>query len=125
MCILFLRDHKKFSFDYYSSKHRWLKKKLDSKLFHAIDHSSTFLHLFKQFNDPPVRDWFLFVYATYGKEFCKRFINWANDNKVNDLHDCNVGFLHNKPIILDYAGYNGSGKYSSYSCSSSSESSSL
>ena len=26
-------------------------------------------------------------------------------NAINDLHDSNIGYNHNKPIILDFSGY--------------------
>ena len=56
-------------------------------------------------------DWFTYLFVRYGKRFCQNFAEWLQDYHVNDLHASNVDFLHNKPIILDYAGYFGSGTY--------------
>lgn len=49
--------------------------------------------------------WLYRVCQLYGKNFLRSFENWTQDCQVNDLHGGNVGYLHNKPIILDYAGY--------------------
>lgn len=51
--------------------------------------------------------WLSAVYKEYGVRFLRKFVKWTNENKVNDLHNGNTGFLNGKPIILDYAGYFG------------------
>lgn len=51
--------------------------------------------------------WLYRVYQLYGKNFLRSFEQWTHDCQVNDLHGGNVGYLHGKPIILDYAGYFG------------------
>lgn len=51
--------------------------------------------------------WMARVLQLYGKKFCRSFEQWSRANKVNDLHDYNTGWLNDKPIILDYAGYRG------------------
>ena len=33
------------------------------------------------------------------------FIIEAVENAINDLHTSNIGYNHNKPIILDFSGY--------------------
>jgi hypothetical protein len=51
--------------------------------------------------------WMARVLQLYGKKFCRSFEAWTMENDVNDLHNSNTGWLNNKPIILDYAGYRG------------------
>jgi len=51
--------------------------------------------------------WMARVLQLYGKKFCRSFEAWTVENQVNDLHNSNTGWLDNKPIILDYAGYRG------------------
>ena len=51
--------------------------------------------------------WMARVLQLYGKKFCRSFETWTIENNVNDLHNSNTGWLNNKPIILDYAGYRG------------------
>jgi hypothetical protein len=53
------------------------------------------------------RRWMARVLQLYGKKFCRSFEAWTIENQVNDLHNSNTGWLDNKPIILDYAGYRG------------------
>ena len=53
------------------------------------------------------RRWMARVLQLYGKKFCRSFEAWTIENDVNDLHNSNTGWLDNKPIILDYAGYRG------------------
>ncbi len=53
------------------------------------------------------RRWMARVLQLYGKKFCRSFEAWTIENHVNDLHNSNTGWLDNKPIILDYAGYRG------------------
>lgn len=51
--------------------------------------------------------WMARVLQLYGKKFCRSFEAWSQECHVNDLHNSNTGWLNNKPIILDYAGYRG------------------
>jgi hypothetical protein len=51
--------------------------------------------------------WMARVLQLYGKKFCRSFEEWTMENGINDLHNSNTGWLNNKPIILDYAGYRG------------------
>lgn len=53
------------------------------------------------------RRWMARVLQLYGKKFCRSFEAWTVENHINDLHNSNTGWLDNKPIILDYAGYRG------------------
>ena len=57
------------------------------------------------------RTWTARMVQLYGKKFARSFEAWTKECKVNDLHSSNVGWLNGKPIILDYAGYHGSGSF--------------
>lgn len=50
-------------------------------------------------------DWLARVIQLYGKKFARSMTTWIAENRINDLHYGNTGYLNNKPIILDYAGY--------------------
>lgn len=49
--------------------------------------------------------WIARMVQLYGKKFAKSFEQWTRDCRINDLHDFNTGWLDNKPILLDYAGF--------------------
>lgn len=51
------------------------------------------------------REWLAYAIKCFSKEFMERFAQWTCKLKVNDLHGSNVGFLNERPIILDYAGF--------------------
>lgn len=51
--------------------------------------------------------WLGRVLQLYGKKFCRSFEKWTHECEINDLHNCNTGWLNNKPILLDYAGFHG------------------
>lgn len=41
----------------------------------------------------------------YPFEVVKRFIQWKNACDVYDLHCANIGFVEDKPVVIDYAPY--------------------
>ena len=49
--------------------------------------------------------WLAYALLLYGKKFMLSFEKWQKENRVNDLHNGNIGFYKGRPIILDYAGY--------------------
>lgn len=51
--------------------------------------------------------WLSRVIQLYGKKFMRSLERWTQDNRIGDLHNANVGWINNKPIILDYSGYFG------------------
>lgn len=53
------------------------------------------------------RIWFARVIQLYGKRFARSLEKWTQDNQIGDLHNSNVGWMNNRPIILDYSGYYG------------------
>lgn len=51
------------------------------------------------------RAWVESAIRVYGKRFMKRFEEFTRRCEVNDLHQANVGYIGNRPVIIDYAGY--------------------
>lgn len=41
----------------------------------------------------------------YGEEKFKAFIKFANDYNINDLHSGNIGFIGDRPVLIDYSGF--------------------
>jgi hypothetical protein len=41
----------------------------------------------------------------YGKRAVKEFCEFVIEERINDLHESNVGFLNGKPILIDFCGY--------------------
>lgn len=53
------------------------------------------------------REWYARVLQLYGKKFLASFEKFSVEAKLNDLHNGNIGWRNGRPIILDYAGYQG------------------
>ena len=51
------------------------------------------------------RLWIKSLICIYGKKITKLFEEFTNEQKINDLHSNNVGYLNGKPIVLDFSGY--------------------
>ena len=49
--------------------------------------------------------WASMAIVLYGKRKCKTLCKFITENNINDLHLSNIGYLRNKPIILDFSGY--------------------
>lgn len=49
--------------------------------------------------------WACMALSIYGKKFCRKLCAFIVENAINDLHTSNIGYNHNKPIILDFSGY--------------------
>lgn len=49
--------------------------------------------------------WASMVISLYGKKVAKALCNFIRENKINDLHDNNLGYKNNRPIILDFSGF--------------------
>lgn len=52
--------------------------------------------------------WANMALTIYGKKKCKALCDFIVEHKINDLHDSNIGYLNDKPIILDFCGYSDS-----------------
>ena len=49
--------------------------------------------------------WASMAIVLYGKRRCKALCKFIVENDINDLHGSNIGYLKDKPIILDFSGY--------------------
>lgn len=49
--------------------------------------------------------WAKMALVIYGKRACLSLEKFIIEHSINDLHDNNVGYKNNKPIILDFSGY--------------------
>lgn len=54
---------------------------------------------------PLDRLWAKMCISIYGKKLVKKLCDFIAENKINDLHSENIGYLKNKPIIIDFGGY--------------------
>ena len=41
----------------------------------------------------------------YGKEKVLTLCNFLNQNRLNDFHSSNVGFIGDRPVLIDYSGF--------------------
>lgn len=48
--------------------------------------------------------WIDLAISLYGKDKVILLLNFLSENHINDLHNANIGFLHNKPVISDFSG---------------------
>lgn len=55
--------------------------------------------------------WANMALTIYGKKKCKALCDFIVEHEINDLHDSNIGYLNNKPIILDFCGYSGGSEW--------------
>lgn len=51
--------------------------------------------------------WMASALTLYGKRAVKEFCEFVIEERINDLHESNVGFLNGKPILIDFCGYYG------------------
>ena len=49
--------------------------------------------------------WAKMALVIYGKKLCKTLCEFIIENKINDLHESNIGYKNNRPIILDFSGF--------------------
>lgn len=51
------------------------------------------------------KTWGRLVISLYGKKVTKKLCEFIKEYKINDLHDSNIGYKNDRPIILDFSGY--------------------
>lgn len=49
--------------------------------------------------------WVSMALVLYGKNVVKKFCEFAQKEGINDLHDSNIGYKNNRPILLDFSGF--------------------
>lgn len=50
--------------------------------------------------------WKSMALVLYGKKKVKALCQFVIDHRINDLHSSNIGYLRDRPVILDFSGYN-------------------
>lgn len=51
--------------------------------------------------------WASMVVSLYGKRAAKALCDFLIRENINDLHESNIGYKNNRPVILDFCGYDG------------------
>lgn len=51
------------------------------------------------------RTWVAMALVLYGKNIVKKFCAFAQKEGINDLHGSNLGYKNNRPILLDFSGF--------------------
>lgn len=49
--------------------------------------------------------WAIHAFKYYGEQDFKQLMHFLRVHKVNDLHESNVGFIGEKPVLVDYSGF--------------------
>lgn len=49
--------------------------------------------------------WAKMALVIYGKRLCKTLCEFVIENRINDLHESNIGYKNDRPIILDFSGF--------------------
>lgn len=100
----------KFDFDHYQSDYSF-RRKIESKCGNTTGKASrkSRWHCYDSDINPL---WYNRMVQLYGKKFARSFEKFTHKVLLNDLHQKNIGWIHGKPIILDFAGYNGSTGFS-------------
>lgn len=44
--------------------------------------------------------------AYYGEKIFQKLMSFIKDNEINDLHGGNIGYIGERPVLIDYSGYN-------------------
>ena len=50
-------------------------------------------------------DWLLDFYFTYGEDEYIRFMNFIGEMNIGDLYEQNLGYINNKPVLVDYSDF--------------------
>lgn len=51
-------------------------------------------------------EWIALAIDYYGEKIFNKIMTFIKENGIDDLHNENIGFIGNRPVILDYAGWN-------------------
>lgn len=52
------------------------------------------------------KTWAKMALVLYGKKAVKHLCGFVVEHGINDLHESNLGYKNDRPIILDFSGYN-------------------
>ena len=51
--------------------------------------------------------WLADVLIYYGRVFLNKVLSFIKKNEISDLHSGNVGYINNRPVIIDYSSFHG------------------
>lgn len=49
--------------------------------------------------------WTEMICSLYGRKVCVNLCEFVRQYKINDLHRNNIGYINDRPVILDFSGY--------------------
>lgn len=51
-------------------------------------------------------EWLSDVFSFFGEKIFYKLLSWIDTYEVNDLHANNLGYIHGRPVLVDYSGWN-------------------
>lgn len=68
----------------------------------------SFLSIQSSRNQIPISSFFgACLIENHGKNECEKLFKFLKDESINDLHETNVGFLNEHPVLVDFSGFRG------------------
>ena len=83
----------------YATKAKTVSDRIISKM------SNDMMKAHNHYSRKPNELWVRLSISIYGKHRCKRFCEFLKAHKINDLHSGNLGYKNNKPVVLDFCGF--------------------
>lgn len=50
-------------------------------------------------------EWLSDVFSFFGEKIFYKLLSWIDMYEVNDLHANNLGYIHGRPVLVDYSGW--------------------
>ena len=50
-------------------------------------------------------EWIALAIKYFGQELTDKFLTFVEDERIDDLHYSNFGFIGDRPVLIDYSGY--------------------
>lgn len=83
----------------YATKAKTVSDRIISKMSNAM------MKAHNNYARRPNELWVRLSISIYGKHRCKKFCEFVKTHKINDLHGGNLGYKNNKPVVLDFCGF--------------------
>lgn len=87
------------------------KRRIESKLERSCNGYADYIHsLIRQSGtylstDQLAEIWMLDFIDYHGEEKFLEFLEFINENCINDLHWGNIGYIEDRPVLVDYSGF--------------------